>query len=730
MASPRGEARQAQRSPVMLSNLPDKSAKDLPSWDNRTYPDETGFRRRTAPLIPLFAAQPFGIKCRAVSRCPDTGLTVRVYALEGEEIVSPYTGRRYKQGDTGYFGPKARGADGRITAFGGDPLKQDLPPALARLLLQPDDAEARAFLSIPGSLNQQYHFAAANWARFYALLADKMGETWKREFAQAVADYSESRRPSDGSARENLPLSHPHDLVGEPGELLGGRVSDGGTENHKTMWRTAGLLYAQMLGPQSVISSVPALLAEQRITAMLTGFLQTILTVGNGEYDSSTYYPYSLRAYLNLYDLSPKSETRALGKAMLDYYIAAYGLKVIGGVHAGAVKRGWAGDGDTLSEMDAHLWMWANRGVTVPVDGASMVTSIHQATTSYRPNRVLVNLLTKNVPLPFEARMSRPTYHSKERNAFRETFYCSRSFAIGSVAMTMVDNPGQQTVWSMVCPAEKRALVFGGGQPRYRNPEGHSPYDQVIQKRGTLILLTGPTATAARPSAEERSRAENAAAALVPLPAPLPKNAKSLAAFWEAAPRSAASWLFTPRGAGRIIERAKGVFIEAGGAFIAVRPVGGVGKRSYFWVDPDPAEVPQEMAALRKYRVLVIPAGQSGVSGYVLDTDEASRYRTLEAFADAAAACPLSVSPGNDTTVAYTSLLGDALTMRYRPTGLCAEGTINRTPIDWANWASGGVYESPYLTIKDGVMTVSDGTESYAVRCDGETPVWRQSPGK
>jgi hypothetical protein len=130
------------------------------------------------------------------------------------------------------------------------------------------------------------------------------------------------------------------------------------------------------------------------------------------------------------------------------------------------------------------------------------------------------------------------------------------------------------------------------------------------------------------------------------------------------------------------------------------------------------------MAVLRKYRVLVIPAGASGMSGYVLDTAEANRYSRLDAFADAALKCPLTLSTGSAATIAYTSLAGDAMTLEYRPSGLRAEGTINGKPLDWANWANNGVYESPYLTIKDGVMTVSDGTDRYTVACPGDVPVW------
>jgi hypothetical protein len=140
------------------------------------------------------------------------------------------------------------------------------------------------------------------------------------------------------------------------------------------------------------------------------------------------------------------------------------------------------------------------------------------------------------------------------------------------------------------------------------------------------------------------------------------------------------------------------------------------------------------MAVLRKYKVLVIPRDARGCSGYVLDAAESTGFPSLEAFAAEAVKSAVTLAPGSGTnsgaSVAYTSLAGDRLTMQYRPTGLRADGTINGWPIDWENWANGGVYDSPYLTVKGGEMTVSDGKESYSVRCDGNVPLWRGTPAK
>ena len=85
-------------------------------WDASTYPDEEGFKRRMSPMLQRIAAEGFGERSLAFSICPDTGLPVKVWAVEGEKIISPYTGRAYTQGPTGYFGPKQRNDEGEIVA--------------------------------------------------------------------------------------------------------------------------------------------------------------------------------------------------------------------------------------------------------------------------------------------------------------------------------------------------------------------------------------------------------------------------------------------------------------------------------------------------------------------------------------------------------------------------------------------------------------------------------------
>jgi hypothetical protein len=323
------------------------SAQNL--WEGSSYPDETGFKVRMAPMMQRIADKGFGTRSLSSSVCPDTGLPVKTWALEGETIYSPYTGRAYVQGPVGYFGALERNEAGEIIRFSGDPLKTELTPATATLLLNDKDMLARAFLSIPANMRQQYHFACKNWCRFYPMLGHVMGEEWNRNFIQWVGIYQETRRPSDGD-RQYLPLDPPHHLVGQPGHLLGGNMQNGGTENHKTMWRTSGLLYSQLFPDTAMVSGFPVKEAEMLTKEMIRDYLQSLLYTGNGEYDSQVYYPHSIEPFMNLYDFSPDSLSQELAKFALDYYFVTYGLKTIDGAIAGAQKRGY------LPEASLQKW--------------------------------------------------------------------------------------------------------------------------------------------------------------------------------------------------------------------------------------------------------------------------------------------------------------------------------------------------------------------------------------
>ena len=197
--------------------------------------------------------------------------------------------------------------------------------------------------------------------------------------------------------------------------------------------------------------------------------------------------------------------------------------------------------------------------------------------------------------------------------------------------------------------------------------------------------------------------------------------------FWLNAPHSAATWLFVPRTAGTVQQK-NAYFFDAGMSFVVVRPFGGT---QPFWYDPNiikwihPELYEKEAALLQKYRILVIPTGASGFGGFVLDATSRADYPDLFAFAESALTHTV-LDSSKLPILSYQSLLGDKIRMQYRLDALRAEANINGQKVDWLNWANGGVYASPYLTIKEGKMTLSDGAESYSITLDKQNfPVWR-----
>lgn len=703
------------------------------------YPDEAGYLERLDGMLERIADEGFGLRVRATSRCPDTNLLVHTLAVEGEEILSPFTGRRYRQGPTGYWGPKARGSDGQITAFGGDPLKGDLPPATAALWLaqhrptaarQEAATRARAYLSIPGSMRQHYHFAAVNWARFLPLVGEQMPAEWHAAFRDYVARYEENRRPSDGVVREYQPLARTETLVGVEGEHLGG----GGTENHKTMWRSAGLLYAQLLPGDSPISGFPRAQAIALTSKMLEDYVRQLFFTGSGEYDSTTYYPYSFRGFVNLADFSHDPRTRAWARAALDYYVATSGLKFFNGYLSGAQRRGWS-SGRSFTEWETHVYFWGagtrtadgRPYTTTPVKPTQLVTSLHQATSSWRPDGIVTRLLAKDIAVPFDARIAHPDYGMTRLGQHPETLHVSRSFALGSVQPDLVNNSAQQTTWHLNVRGPAGSLVFGGGQPRWVHPEGHSPYDQWMQHGSALVLMTAATETPAGVPAPERyalgklegpkgySRLAAFSGPLDPAAPPADHSPATLSAYWERARTTAAQWVWIPRsGDGvHVHESLERIIVETAQTQVVVTTSGA----PRFWLElpPDvtlPANHPA--ALLNVYRVLVLPT-----------LPAVSAIEAVERTGPAADLPPTRVVHRGATAL-YTGLRGQTLELTYDPAGL----RPREIRVDGAApspWEPGIVYASPYLRIGGGRLWVSDGRDAYTLDVRGEVPVWAKA---
>ncbi|MCC5842260.1 MAG: hypothetical protein JJT96_19245 [Opitutales bacterium] len=700
-----------------------------------------------APVVAELASRDYRHRQMARSRCPDTGETVFSWALDGEVIISPYSGRQYIQGSVGYFGPQARDAEGRITRFGGDSLKVGLLPAMASLLENESDAEARAFAAIPGNLHQQYHFAAINWARFLGLFGDSMGTEWGSAFAAHVAAYREEASPINRPG-EFVRLSHPHCLVGQPGEILGGNRTDGGTENHKLMWRTSALLYAEMLPPEALISGLPTGEARALTEGMLRDFLARLLTTGNGEYDSTIYYPYIVHGLLNLYDFSPREETRALAKAILDTYLAIYALKSFNGALAGPQKRGFSWGADHPEHFDALFWGWC-AATTARPQGADRTYSLHQATSRYRPNALIHRLATKDVELPFTAFLRRPDIRLEREGIVLETFHASHSFALGSAILRDIEIPSQETRWVLSVRTDEGPALITGGHPTWREPMGVSMHDQTAQADNVLLLLTAPNAghlvepppgelqywtysPDPPPPSQERQEISIDRPALRPYARPRDR-AFPFPRAWIMAPDSATSWLYVSRRLNIAHEADDLIILEGPETWVVVRPFGG----EWGWILRD--DVPElagshfgrrQREALRNFRILAVDRLPGGFALEVLEKAQHGSLADLLADAPDEPAAVLDTRDPARSTVHHRAKGGSTLTLASPSRSLEPRITLgDSAPLDFDSWADGQIVQSPFLTVGDGGLRLRCGSEGYEMRLSSERhPFWHPLP--
>jgi hypothetical protein len=495
------------------------------------------------------------------------------------------------------------------------------------------------------------------------------------------------------------------------------------------MWRTSALVYAQQFPDSTRISGYTPQETKSIVGPMIEDYLSRLLLTGNGEYDSQIYYPHTLEGFLNLYDYSTDPELKAYARFALDYFLATYGLKVVDGAIAGGQKRGFIPHSEP-GEMESILWGFFDR---TSRDMGGVELPLQQVLTTYRPNRIIHDIYRERLDYPFSLRISRPFYHMDRGNTFQESFYRSDNFGIGNVYMSIVDNPNQQVVWSLIAKGTAGPLAFGGGQQYAQTFTGHSPYTQTAHDRGTLILLTANSRvreeeveefrvastrvnpwhlpdTAQVRQYELANRRRYADVPLEPLVFPDRIDADFLRDLTANKHHSASSWLWLPRGTRRGWY-GDWLIVKANQTLVGVRPIGADHRLISARDLPAGALTGTKLERqLNEYDLLLV-SGE--VSGYLVEAVERSNYGSVNEFA----AALNTATDLNDAALAdhlkltYRSVYGSDLEFQYRPHRLKAAVRINGEPLDFENWTDGGVYESPYLTVGKGKMRVTNGKE-------------------
>lgn len=580
---------------------------------------------------------------------------------------------------TGYF------ANG-----GGDPHKYAMPVVLARLHMNRSDAAAlrlyRFLMEVDKLKGDRglYHFSTFQRTRLFFQLADGL-----------AADVLDS---NVYDARNYFQI-----------------MRSGGTENHRFMSRCSGYVWAEYLDekfPGEGFDEHKRWLAD-RVKARERQFY----TVGQGEYDSSTYVAFSAASLANIYDFADDDDMRDTARALLDWLAAAYARKYFHGLSIGPEARGFAREpvgtvnvkpgfpgtepleySQSGTHTDWVAWLWwddSARGVWMDRQHVEVnrYPALNLAMSDYRPHRVIRNIATKNVPMPYEARGSKPNYEGTEANKDQEILFFNDHYAMGTLyspelgVRTSGTILPQTTMFKAVLLDERDVLVFGAsnGYHGHFPLEGRSPFDQYHQARDAAVNICYVT--------EHEQLLQRGS----------PDRVARRSIFG------------VPVAAGEPVRDGWWFFWQVGKAYLAARPLNGEAEFSELPDHSDDA-----------YRWLVSPGE---LTGWVVQLGQQSDYETFSDFRSAVVSeCELDLSRfESDRTVTFRSLRGDELGVRHTggPGGR-PDAWTNGEKIDYANWP---VFESPYVRqeVGSGVLELNDGVEKLTIDVSGPRPRFVES---
>lgn len=341
---------------------------------------------------------------------------------------------------------------------------------MAKLLLDPEDADARKFMNDDRAPREHYHFAALNWARFLPLFGAILEPRTRETLANQAGSYNDYLNPKGTDNHRTQSLFAANVL---PFYLDGGRIA--GKERDDAL-KTA---------------------KEQ-----LRAYVKGLYAWGQGEWDSPTYMTFALHGLLNIYDFSKDPETRRIAAAGIDWFVASYALKYRNGIYTGPNQRGYY-DRPVSSISDMTGWLWWD--APVPADRLhTFYYAMHPATSSWRPNAVLVDIARKKLPgLPVTQLNSKPNYWYGQQipavtNTYPETLHIGKNFTMGSIWRGF---GSQITRFQLVADGADGPLALTGGHPRKSDHtgkkldeltfrDGGGRYDQSAQLDGLYLCIS------------------------------------------------------------------------------------------------------------------------------------------------------------------------------------------------------------------------------------------------
>lgn len=277
-----------------------------------------------------------------------------------------------------------------------------------------------------------------------------------------------------------------------------------GTENHISMSRTSGYIYAELMEDYpDLFPEAPAL--KDSMKRWIDYFSTTIFRVGTSEFNASTYGVYNIIGWLNLYDFARDPIIRKKARAVLDYYACEIALHYTQGMTGGPESRGAPQSVACRTETDYLAWLWFGDAPR-PVDGDFFVSEthkpplqcVHAATSNYRPPREAVWLAQKSLSGPVFYRNSKAAYLLCRPSYIKHVQYIHPDFTLGSAFYpygAFGSSCYKNVTWKLVSranygPGGDPQMVTGGGM-YYPDMKGkmRNPWLQVAQHENVLVQL-------------------------------------------------------------------------------------------------------------------------------------------------------------------------------------------------------------------------------------------------
>jgi hypothetical protein len=465
-----------------------------------------------------------------------------------------------------------------------------------------------------------------------------------------------------------------------------------GTENHVLMGRVGGYLVSAAVVERAdqPIYRRFADQAEFRLQQTRDYLWETLVTlydIGTGEYDSSTYYPYVLSAWLAVYETAPEEDVREWSRAVLDWFAATVALRWDRGVFGGYEQRGGAATSVWNSNLDPFAWLWFGAPGTPDLNGRDWSQMVYAALSDYQPPEAVIELAHKQLPEGVEALTvfeSEPSYlvHGADvvRSETKGLFYYTQAFNLGTTLARPIGGftggGSQDVLWKLTAfrPENQEAVVF-------TSPTGRDPWRQLAQWEGVLVdLVWHPdNARALANEGLERVRAwREAYGRDAELRFPEDTAHPNTVTSRKVETRKIGTRLSFPEHLVQAVvtqgKREPIVFVAAGSAFVAIRSL-----------DGDAPKITQRNGVY----TVEVTAARGGFNGLILEAVPVEDFPDFQTFMERIlSAGPDHTFDADRGRVSYLSLAGDRLDVAYQTAGSWTEPQY-----DWGyGWTTyGGV---------------------------------------